>query len=149
MPKCPSIIKSPALTLVGEWTSPDWWHRRLGHPSNKIDDFIIHHFSLLVVETRTPLASLCYACQCNKSHKLPFSSTSLISNHPLEYIYTDLPLQHQLMDFVFMYSLLIILPIYCWLFPIYRTKWCPLHFLSVKGFPWKTVWFSNQTFILW
>jgi histone deacetylase 1/2 len=32
---------------------------------------------------------LCVSCQCNKSHKLPFSVTSLTSHDPLEYLYAN------------------------------------------------------------
>jgi len=34
-------------------------------------------------------STLCSSCQCNKSHKLPFTVSSLKSHSPLEIIYTD------------------------------------------------------------
>jgi hypothetical protein len=41
-----------------------------------------------VSSSQSPLLS-CVSCHCNKSHKLPFSVTSLTSTAPLEYLYAD------------------------------------------------------------
>ena len=32
---------------------------------------------------------VCNSCKCNKMHKLPFSSSSIKSSNPLEYVYSD------------------------------------------------------------
>jgi len=63
------------------------WHFRLGHPS---------FFVLKTILTKCNLDSssmskdfVCNACHCNKSHKLPFSVSILISHKPLELIFSD------------------------------------------------------------
>lgn len=86
LPKLSPINKPSVLALIGERTSTDLWYKCLGHPSNKTYHFIINHISLSVLSSRKPLSSIC----SNKSHKLSFSKTSLISTHPLEYIYIDI-----------------------------------------------------------
>ena len=79
---------SPILAFVGVKTSSINWHHRLGHPAYPVLKHIISNFSL---DLSSPMSkeSLCNACHCNKSHKLPFSNSSLISSHPLEIIYSD------------------------------------------------------------
>ena len=136
MPMASPATKSSVLALVGERTTTDIWHKRLGHPSNKMVDLVIHQFSLPVVKTCNSLSSLCTACQCNKSHKLPFSSTSLISTHPLEYIYTDLwgPTASTSLDGFRFYALFVDhFTKYSWLFPIRRKSDVPSIFSQLKG----------------
>lgn len=73
--------------LIGEHTSADIWHARLRHPSNKV---------LATVRTNYHLpfssfsSSFCDACQCNKSKRLPFSSSFSRCSRPLELLHSDL-----------------------------------------------------------
>jgi hypothetical protein len=123
LPQLSSIQKPPTLALVGERTTLDLWHTRLGHPSTKICRFLISCFSLPVLGSSQTLSSLCSACQCNKSHQLSFSKTSLISTHPLEYIYTDIwgPAASTSIDGYRYYALFVDhFTKYCWLFPIHH-----------------------------
>ena len=72
-----STVKAPAID----------WHHRLGHPSLSIFKNLVSQFKLSVTNS---LTFNCEACQCNKSHKLPFCQSTLVSSYPLELIYTDL-----------------------------------------------------------
>ena len=65
------------------------WHSRLGHPSPSILKNIISSFSLSLSDSVSNTYS-CVDCFSNKSHKLSFSQTSIISTRPLEYLFTDL-----------------------------------------------------------
>ena len=64
------------------------WHHRLGYPSSSILKHIVSSFQL-------ELSSLCNtnfncnACQCNKSHKLPFLVSTLTTTSPLKVIFSD------------------------------------------------------------
>ncbi|KAJ0039048.1 hypothetical protein Pint_22927 [Pistacia integerrima] len=62
------------------------WHRRLGHPSNRILHQITSHHSLKI--SKSPISN-CNSCLCNKSHRLPFGPNTLSSSRPLELIYSD------------------------------------------------------------
>ena len=64
------------------------WHSRLGHPSSSVLHSIISKHSLPFSSSQQKHLS-CSECFINKSHKLPFSQTTIISNRPLEYIFTD------------------------------------------------------------
>ena len=73
---------------VHERTSLDGWHKRLGHPSNKIVHNLINNFSLPITSNQK-LPSLCHSCSINKAYQQPFHVTSLKSHAPLDIIYTD------------------------------------------------------------
>jgi hypothetical protein len=67
--------------------APINWHFRLGHPAFSILNTIFskHHLNSHLISKDF----VCNACQCNKSHKLPFSISSLVSHNPLELIFSD------------------------------------------------------------
>ena len=71
----PFVTSSPLLAFSSVKTTSSEWHSRLGHPSFTIMKNIVSKFSL-------PLSSLLSssthynACSCNKSHKIPFSSST-------------------------------------------------------------------------
>lgn len=77
---------SPAV-FVGEKVSISLWHNRLGHPSPRVVNKIVSHFSFPVISNKD--TSLCEACQLGKSHKLLFSSTYISTKAPLDLIYSD------------------------------------------------------------
>lgn len=77
-----------ALFLApGSKTSVSTWHSRLGHPSPSILNNIVSYF-LLPISSPIPKQLSCSECSINKSHKLPFTQTSFVSNRPLEYVFT-------------------------------------------------------------
>ncbi|KAL9241610.1 hypothetical protein vseg_015702 [Gypsophila vaccaria] len=78
-------VKFPP-TYYGVATSSLTWHHRLGHPSLNILKILRNKFSL---DYSPSLFSHCNSCEINKSHKLPFSISSLTSIAPLELIYSD------------------------------------------------------------
>ena len=84
----PSVTSSLLLAFSSVKTTSSEWHFRLGHPSFTIMKNIVSKFSL-------PLSGLlsssthCNVCSCNKSHKIPFSSSTLTSSHPLELLFSD------------------------------------------------------------
>jgi hypothetical protein len=61
------------------------WHNRLGHPSSKVLASIINSHSLPLL-SKQPSNFLCESCNCNKSHRLPFGTSTLSSSQPLELI---------------------------------------------------------------
>ena len=63
------------------------WHSRLGHPALPI-------LNSVVLKSLLPLSNKdsnfhCTDCLVSKSHKTPFSQTSLTSSHPLELVFSD------------------------------------------------------------
>ncbi|CAA7050341.1 unnamed protein product [Microthlaspi erraticum] len=63
------------------------WHSRLGHPSPLILQTLVAQFHLPLSLLQKQFA--CSDCLINKTHKLPFSTNTITSNHPLEYLYSD------------------------------------------------------------
>ena len=63
------------------------WHFLLGHPSLPILNVILSKNKLNTCSMTKQFS--CNACQCNKSHKLPFSASTLESHAPLEIIFSD------------------------------------------------------------
>ena len=85
------ISSSPIAPLVAfsnVKTSFSEWHHRLGHPTFPILKHIVSHYQL---DLSSSLISdfLCNACHYNKSHKLPFSTSTVVSSQPLELIFSD------------------------------------------------------------
>lgn len=72
-----SSVKSSAIN----------WHHRLGHPSFSTFKILVSDFNL---DVSSIFPFNCNSCQCNKSHKLPFNKSTLISKAPLDLVYTDL-----------------------------------------------------------
>ncbi|WZZ30847.1 hypothetical protein YC2023_014248 [Brassica napus] len=76
------------LTSSNPKTSISLWHSRLGHPSFSILNTIVSQFSLPIASSTQKHLS-CSDCLINKSHKLPFTNSSILSSRPLEYIFSD------------------------------------------------------------
>lgn len=68
------VVFSSVKTTSSEWNS------RLGHPSSHILHHIMSTFSLPYSLSHN---SHCNACLSNKSHKLPFLTSIIVSFHPL------------------------------------------------------------------
>ncbi|KAK0598258.1 hypothetical protein LWI29_033060 [Acer saccharum] len=82
-PKKPPIIAFSSVKA----SLPDW-HHRLGHPSLKIVSKLVSSQALSVASSSNSSNS-CNACQLNKTHKLPFLVSTVVSSKPLEIIYSD------------------------------------------------------------
>lgn len=67
--------------------TPSEWHQRLGHQSESIFRSLVSKFKLdLSLGSKT---FHCNDCYCNKSHKLHFAQSTLISTKPLQIIFFD------------------------------------------------------------
>ncbi|KAL6334026.1 hypothetical protein AAG906_000080 [Vitis piasezkii] len=79
---------APLVVFSSVKTSSFEWHHRLGHLAFLILKHIVSHYQL---DLSSSLISdfLCNACHCNKSHKLPFSTSTVVSSQPLEIIFSD------------------------------------------------------------
>lgn len=77
------------ITVSGPKTTLHSWHSRLGHLSSLILNTLISKFSLPVASSSISKHLSCSDCLINKSHKLPFSQTSIVSERLLQYVYTD------------------------------------------------------------
>lgn len=64
------------------------WHSRLGHPAISILNNVVSKFQLPISNKDSNFP--CKDCLVSKSHKTPFSQTSLTSSHPLELIFSDI-----------------------------------------------------------
>jgi hypothetical protein len=64
------------------------WHSRLGHPASPIVEKVISLFNLTHCKEQKK-QYVCDACQRAKSHQLPYSKSSSVSNHPLDLIFSD------------------------------------------------------------
>ncbi|KAF8389672.1 hypothetical protein HHK36_024191 [Tetracentron sinense] len=89
MPQSAQVLRKPPVAFVGVRTSLDGWHSRLGHPSTKVVTQVVRSFDLPLEKSSVTKKSLCVSCQCNKSHKQPFSISSMTSSQPFELIYSD------------------------------------------------------------
>ena len=80
--------KNPILAFSTAKTTSINWHHRLGHPTLPILQHILSN-SCLESFSSMPKDFSCTACFYNKSHKLHFSTSSLVSTHPLQIIFSD------------------------------------------------------------
>lgn len=64
------------------------WHSRLGHTSSSILNTIVSQFSL-PTNTCSSTNFYCSDCLINKSQKLSFRNSTIVSYRPLEYVFTD------------------------------------------------------------
>jgi len=107
---------STPTALITTSTSTQPWHHILDHPSKRIMRHLSVHNKL-----QEPQDQFCVSCSSVKSHKLPFSSSSLISKQPLEIVYTDVwgPTPTRSLD-GFLYYLVFVdhFSKYTWLFPL-------------------------------
>ena len=88
----PSHAESDTSPVIAAFSSikatlPNW-HHRLGHPSSKIVSNLVGSQALSVISSDSS-SNPCSACLRNKTHKLPFSVSTVISSKPLEIIYSD------------------------------------------------------------
>lgn len=67
-------------------TTKSGWHSRLGHPNSQTLNHMISSFCLPISSV---LSTPCNSCFSNKTHKLPFSNTTLSSSRPLDILFSD------------------------------------------------------------
>jgi hypothetical protein len=86
----PSLTSSSfPYSLVGEKTSADQWHKRLGHPALRTVKQVIFKFSLPVFSNK-PTASR-VSCQEAKAHQFHFPASIYVCNRPLEVLMGSFP----------------------------------------------------------
>jgi hypothetical protein len=81
---------SDSLMVLNSTSVPlSTWHNRLGHPS-------LHILQQLLKNLFIPISSVnlksfsCESCLCNNnSHQLPFGTSTLTSQYPLDLVYSD------------------------------------------------------------
>ena len=100
-------------------TSFAQWHQRLAHPSSSILKAVVSHFSLPCFKNST-FVSPCNDCLLNKTQQLPFHQSTIVSTHPLEYIFTDVWQSPILSPQNYRYYLVLVdhFTRYTWLFPL-------------------------------
>lgn len=80
------LRSSPSPTvLTMHRTNPSMWHHRLSQPQNKVFKQLSSSLSF-----NSSSNDHCNSCRINKSHRLPFNDSSLLSTTPLELIFSDL-----------------------------------------------------------
>ena len=86
----PAFNKTPSSSsaFVGERTSPNQWHSRLGHPAFKVVRHVLSRFSLPFSSNK--IVHSCSVCFSSKSKQLPFGLSCTQVNSPLELIFTDI-----------------------------------------------------------
>ena len=74
---------SPHMFALSKSTTPDW-HQQLEHPSQNL-------FCYLIFKNNRNVSNIstldCISCCFNKSHRLPFSKSTICSTKPLQNIY--------------------------------------------------------------
>ncbi|KAM2697976.1 hypothetical protein EV1_037031 [Malus domestica] len=104
--------------MVGVVVSPNLWHRRLGHPSHQTLQQVLRMSSINV--SSKLFEFVCHSCLCNKSHRLPFGTSSLTSHGPLDLLYSDVwgPASYSSID-GFSYYVIFVdhFTKYIWLYP--------------------------------
>ena len=123
------------LSASGPKTTINSWHSRLGHPSSSILNTLISQFSLPVAASSISKTLSCSDCLINKSHKLPFTQTSIISNRPLQYVYTDVWTSPILSLDNYKYYLVLIdhYTRYTWLYPLKKKSDVKATFIAFKA----------------
>ena len=81
-----SILQIKQPTVYSSVAAPiDVWHRHLGHPSSFIQQKLLFRYSIPTFNTNN-IITHCDACRSNKSHRLPFGTSSISCSKPSEII---------------------------------------------------------------
>lgn len=79
------LTSTPTASVATTITnSAPLWHHKLGHPSISILKSLASRFNINVYDFNS--FNSCDACQCNRSHKLPFHQSTIRSYAPLDVI---------------------------------------------------------------
>ena len=113
--------KKPLIVFSSVKTSLPNWHHRLGHPSSKVLQYLVssksHSLSSNDISTFA-----CNSCKCNKSHKLPFSTSSITSSSHLQTIYSNVWSSPIVSNDNFKYYVIFVnhFTKYVWLYPLQK-----------------------------
>ena len=119
MAKQPPPYQAHAINLVGTRVPFEQWHHHLGHPAPKLLFSLLRSHLLLVSLSKSSMP--CISCQCNKSHKFPFTCISLTCHAPLEFVYVDIWghfLVSSIDDFCYYVIFVDYFTKYCWFYPM-------------------------------
>lgn len=114
-----SPLFSAHFNSLGLRTSLQTWHSRLGHPSRRISSLIVSENKLPII--KSSMSDIpCDSCLSCKTHKLPFTDSSLLAEKPLHYIYADVwgPTHISVDGYRFYLLLVDSYTKYCWFFPM-------------------------------
>lgn len=110
----PIITPTTAFTAASSTHPP--WHHILGHPCERILKHLASS-NKIRINTSQP----CISCSSSKSHKMSFTSSSITSKRPLEFIYSDVwsPSPIRSLD-GYLYYLIFVnhFSKYIWLYPL-------------------------------
>jgi len=114
-----TVSPSSFYTAPMSKTDLSSWHSRLGNPALPVLKAAVSKFSLPISLSSQKHLS-CSDCSINKSHKLPFYSNTIVSHHPLEYLYTDFWSSPVISVDGYKYYLVIVdlFTRYTWLYPL-------------------------------
>lgn len=106
-------------TYPSSKTTLSSWHSRLGHPSSSVLNSIVSSYSLPIYLPSQKQFS-CNDCFLNKSHKLPFSQSTISSTKHFQYLCSDVWTSPILSSDHYKYYLVIIdhFTWYSWLFSL-------------------------------
>jgi hypothetical protein len=80
-------INSAPQTFLGERTSLNQWHYRLGHPAFRVVRAVLSSSNLPVSSHKAP--PVCSACQQGKLQKFHFPLNNYVSANPLDLLFLD------------------------------------------------------------
>jgi len=114
-------------------TAPINWHLRLGHPAVSVLKTILSKHNLNSSSVSKDF--VCNACHCNKSHKLPFSVSTLTSHKPLEIIFSDVWTSPILSVDGFKYYVIFVdhFTKYVWFYPLQKKSDVKTTFIRFKA----------------
>lgn len=69
-------------------SNANMWHQCLGHPANKVVKNLASHCHISFYSNKE--FDFCSSCPLGKSHKLPFPISDIVTNAPLDIIYSDI-----------------------------------------------------------
>ena len=132
-------------------TSLSEWHHRLGHPAFPILKQIVSGNKLGLSSSLSSNFS-CNACLCNKSHKLSFFQSTIVSSQPLETIFSDVWTYPIISTNGFKYYVIFVdhFTRYIWFYPLKQKSEVKDIFIRFKALvekhfdkPIKTLYFDN------
>ncbi|CAA7032774.1 unnamed protein product [Microthlaspi erraticum] len=132
-PVSPSQVSALFASPNSKATSASW-HLRLGYPSSSILNTVVSQFSLPVKKPLSQAFS-CSDCLINKSHKIPFSKSTITSSRPLEYLFSDVWSSPILSHDNFKYYVIFVdhFTRYTWLYPLKQKSQVKQTFIAFKS----------------